>query len=338
MQKILYILYEYPQLSETYIQVEIEALMSQYDIYVITLHDANLPTTSPVDFKKMNNIDEIIAFGKIFNPDYIHTHWIDRQLFVVSKVAKALNIPYTIRSHSFDVLWREGSLIERTRWIVRNIYFKQIINDPLCKGVLAFPFAKELLIRSGIKEKKITVSYPVIDYQRFYSNAPNGDKVINLGACLPKKSFESYIAFSKTLPELQFDLYAIGYNKEKIRLENTRQGTPVKMCDEVEYHQMPAVYKEYQWLVYTVNPKLAKVGWPLAAAEAMASGVGVCLPNIRPDMKEYIEDAGVLYSSLEELNEIISKPVPEKMRQRGFEVAKKCDIYQQLHLLTDLWN
>lgn len=338
-KKVLYILYIYPQLSETYIMVEINALIKAgYEVKVISLKAADKPTESPVEYTVTNDMTQIMAIAKGFNPDVIHTHWIDRQLRVVYKVAKALNIPYTIRSHSFDVLWRASKLIQRLRWMGRNMVFRPIINDPLCRGVLAFPFAKEHLVRTGFKAEKIVTAYPVIDYERFYDRSPNGEKIINLGACLPKKNFESYIRFAKTMPELTFDLYAIGYQKEYMKGFNRQEGNPVVMPDEVPHSKMKEVYKEHRWLIYTFHPQIAQVGWPLVAAEAMAAGVGVCLPNIRPDMKEYIEDGGIIYSSLEELREILSKPVPEKMRERGFEVAKKCDIAVQLPVLTALWE
>ena len=84
--------------------------------------------------------------------------------------------------------------------------------------------------------------------------------------------------------------------------------------------------------------KMHKVGWPLCALEAMASGTGVCLPNIRPDIKDYIGDAGIIYSDIEELKDIITKPVPQQMREKGFELARKYDIRKQIHLLTNLWR
>jgi hypothetical protein len=97
-------------------------------------------------------------------------------------------------------------------------------------------------------------------------------------------------------------------------------------------------YKQHQWLVYTAAFELATVGWPMAVAEAQAAGVGVCMPNIRPDLKEYIGNAGYLYDSISEVAEIIAKPVPDEIREAGFLQAKKSDIQEHKHLLTDLWH
>ncbi|MEO1184241.1 MAG: hypothetical protein AAFX46_05790, partial [Cyanobacteria bacterium J06636_27] len=73
-------------------------------------------------------------------------------------------------------------------------------------------------------------------------------------------------------------------------------------------------------------------------AEAQAAGVGVCMPNIRPDIKEYIGEAGFIYDSIEEVVDIINKPVPEDIREAGFLQAKKSDIHEHKHLLTELWH
>ncbi len=59
---------------------------------------------------------------------------------------------------------------------------------------------------------------------------------------------------------------------------------------------MPGEYKKHQWLVYTACPQINQVGWPLSIAEAQAAGVGICMPEIRPDIREYIGDAGVRVS------------------------------------------
>ena len=79
---------------------------------------------------------------------------------------------------------------------------------------------------------------------------------------------------------------------------------------------MGAEYKKHQWLVYTASRKMNSVGWPMAVAEAQAAGVGVCLPNIRADLQEYLGGAGFLYDSINEVIDIIRNPFRDEMRQR----------------------
>jgi hypothetical protein len=73
-------------------------------------------------------------------------------------------------------------------------------------------------------------------------------------------------------------------------------------------------------------------------AEAQASGVGVLMKNLRPDLKDFVGPCGFLYNSVEEAAKILSQPFPEELRQMGFEHAKKNDIEQHKHVLTDLWD
>ena len=100
---------------------------------------------------------------------------------------------------------------------------------------------------------------------------------------------------------------------------------------------MPGVYKRQRWLVYTASMADGTVGWPVAVAEAQAAGVGVCMPDLRPDLRQYVGPDAILYQSIEEVVSAVRSPVPEDVRERGFEQARKSDIRSHLHLLTDRW-
>jgi hypothetical protein len=62
------------------------------------------------------------------------------------------------------------------------------------------------------------------------------------------------------------------------------------------------------------------------------------MPNIRPDLRDYVGKGGFLYNSIGEVADIISKPFPEEMRQIGFEDAKKSDVFRHKVILTNLWR
>ena len=62
------------------------------------------------------------------------------------------------------------------------------------------------------------------------------------------------------------------------------------------------------------------------------------MPNLRPDVRDYVGAAGILYDSIGEVRDIIRRPVPEEMREAGFEQAKKSDIFRHKARLTDLWQ
>ncbi|MDX1484639.1 MAG: glycosyltransferase, partial [Alphaproteobacteria bacterium] len=161
----------------------------------------------------------------------------------------------------------------------------------------------------------------------------------NMGAALSKKAMGDFLRLANILPDLTFNLYPIGYSAEELRKENSRIKGRCHIHDAVQPEQMPRVYKQHRWLVYTADTIMKNVGWPVAVAEAQASGVGVCLANIRPDLKEYLgEGGGILFDDIEELTDILPNEVPSEMRERGFELCWRSDIAKNITELTDLWE
>lgn len=340
-KKILYILNSYPQISETYIKVEIEALHNNYELEIISLNKANYSFENPHPYHNLSEYRDILAVARQFQPDVIHTHWMSYQLETVYRLAKDLKVPFSVRSHSFDTLWKKRVWYRRMvgQGVPKKVHrFIHIVNDPLCLGVLGFPFVIPRLQKAGVRKNKLVEAGPVVAYDMFHNEEPNGNAIINVGACLPKKRYEDYIHLASLMPEREFNLYALGYLDEKIKQVNQKAGSPVNMHLPIQQHEMAAKLKDHQWMVYTADPVLATVGWPLSLAEAQAAGVGVCMRRLRPDLEDYLGGSAILYDSIEELVDILKNPVPEAMRRQGFNNAKRFDIKAHIHLLTDLWR
>jgi glycosyltransferase involved in cell wall biosynthesis len=160
-----------------------------------------------------------------------------------------------------------------------------------------------------------------------------------MGAALEKKAMGDFLTLANMLPDLTFNLYAIGYGAEQLREENKAINGRCHIYDAVQPEEMPGIYKQHRWLVYTADRMTKNVGWPLAVAEAQAAGVGVCLANIRPDLKDYLGDGGgVLFDDLDDLKGLLPNEVPEDMRERGFEYCWRSDIRRNISQLTDLWD
>jgi hypothetical protein len=319
--RILYFLNRYPQLSETYIRTEISSLREDFDIFVVTAKPADVPYATNIPFVQTTDEDRIVGIVRDLNPRVLHAHYMS-QAALVSRLAGAFGLPYTIRAHSCDVM---GPC--KGPWSLSDH----------CLGVLAFPFTRALLRDGGVADSRIIDCWPVIDYRRFHDPSPNGAGVLNTGAALAKKRFEDFVDLARLVPGRTFRIYAIGYDVQKLVDYNRARGSPVEVRATVAPEEMPRVYKEHEWLVYTACPTLAEVGWPMAVAEAQAAGLGVCLPKIRPDLEEYLGGAGYLYESIHEIPEILARPYPQEMRERGFEHAKRSDIEAHKRKLTDLW-
>jgi len=330
--RVLYILHHFPQISETYIRSELEALSDECEIRIVSLSEADYAYQNHLPFDLTDDPVEIERIIDEFQPDVLHSHWLQQARilawFAGYFESRKPSIPFTLRSHSFDVLEQDGAFIRQAA---------PVINSDLCLGVLGFPFARPYLEKGGVSPFKIHDCFPVVNLRRFYDESPNGNAVMNVGACLPKKQMEDYLELASSHPAREFDLYALGYQKAEMTRLNAAQGNPVRIVAPIQPEDMGREYKRHEWLVYTASRKMNSVGWPLAVAEAQAAGVGVCLPNIRPDLREYLGGAGFLYDSIGEVNELLRQPFPNELRQQGFSQARRSDIWQHKSILTNLW-
>ena len=161
---------------------------------------------------------------------------------------------------------------------------------------------------------------------------------MNVGACIPKKNMDDFLFLSTALPDKNYNLYSMGYNVEEFHRMNSDLENPINIIGPVQPEDMGAEYKKHEWLVYTASRTIGEVGWPMAIAEAQAAGVGVCMQNIRPDLRGYVGEAGFLFDTVDEAAKIISQPFSKELRELGFEHAKKSDVRGHIHQLEKLWE
>jgi glycosyltransferase involved in cell wall biosynthesis len=330
--RVLVLVNTYPQLSETYKESERRALAERYDVLVVA--DKYPPTQirNHGEFRQIRFLDsslpKLAELVAEFRPTIVHAHYIHLAA-MADRVAKMANTGFTIRTHSFDVLRLDKDLLRK--WI-------GILNKPRCLGVLAFPFLRQRLLAAGLRESRLHDSFPVIDYKLFHDRGTNGDAIMNVGACLPKKRMNDFVDLAAAMPGTRFNLYPVSYDSEALRAYNDEHGSPVNVHDPVEPLEMPHEYKKHRWMVYTACPERKTVGWPLAVAEAQAAGVGVCLANVRPDLAQYLGGGGFLFDRIGDVQKIVSQPVPDEIREIGFEQARKSDVRQHIDVLERLWQ
>jgi hypothetical protein len=149
---------------------------------------------------------------------------------------------------------------------------------------------------------------------------------------------EDFIELGRRVTGMSFDLYAIGHDWQRLVDLNRSAGEPVRVHEPLPFSMMPAIYKRHRWLAYTACPVVKTVGWPMAIAEAQASGTMVCMANIRPDLRECVGDAGFLYDRIDEAASILEQPIDARRREAGFDQARLSDIQRHKHLLTERWQ
>ncbi len=317
-------------ISQTYMMNEALAAMEHYDVRIISTKPAPVPCVNHPPYELITDEAEICERILEFRPHVFHAHylhWGPR----IAAIAERFRIPFTLRAHSFDTI---KAMRRKPRFGFPEVH---AANSDACAGILAFPFARPRLEKLGIPPERIVDSYPVVNFARFYDRSPNGDAVLNVGACIPKKRMQDFVDLGK-LTSKKLNLYPIGGITEKVRTYNERSGLPINVRSVVEPEEMPAVYKAHGWLVYTACFEMKTVGWPMAVAEAQAAGVGICFPNIRPDLADYVGEAGFLYDSISEVADIIARPYPEEMREQGFIQARKSDIFTHQRQLGEIWD
>jgi glycosyltransferase involved in cell wall biosynthesis len=328
-RRVLYILRQYPQITETYIETELRVLEERgHTVEIIALNVASEPARNAHSFRYVPEHDEraIARAVRELEPEVVHSHELDtaRRAHEASRVA---GVPFTLRTHSYDVLG-----LPRARMLELASY----LNDDRCAGVLAFPFAVDLLLDAGVRGEAIRACHPVLDYERFHDESANGRAVMNVGACQPKKGMDQFVRLARELDGRECNVWAIGFEVARLRELNETLGRPVNVMPRTEHEDMPAHYKRHEWLVYTAAERT--VGWPVAVAEAQASGVGVCMQRARSDLGEYVGDAGYLFDHIDEVAGLVSQPFPPDMRERGFRQAARSDARSHIAVLEDLWS
>jgi hypothetical protein len=331
--KVLYVLYHYPQMSETYIKVELDAICGNCDVSIVAVAEADLAYSPHRPFTLCSNEESAFAVARQIAPDVLHTHWLVQVPLVASLAASLSRVSqrpvyFTVRAHSFDVLSGNG---KHVRAVAEHL------NSDHCLGVLSFPFAREAFLAAGVDNRKIVDCRPVVDFSLFHDRSPNGDGIMNVGACLPKKRMQDFIRLAQLMPDRKFTLYPIGYKRDELTAINKEAGSPVAIAEHCSHEAMAREYKKHRWLVYTAETNPATIGWPISVAEAQAAGLGICIPKVRPDISEYIGPAGFTYACIEEVIDIVSTDYPEHLREVGFSTAQLSDIHHHKDKLLRLW-
>ncbi len=332
--RVQYVVDDFPQLSQTYIRTELASIRRDHDVAVIGMKPADRVYRDHVSFVAETDEDRIVEQVRTFRPHVLHTHYLHCAA-IVERVARRTGVPFTVRTHSFDVL---PLMLDPAGATKRRRAGLDATRSSFCLGVLAFPFLRPALERAGIPAATLVDAWPVIDYAAFHDRGPRGADVMNVGACIPKKRMEDFVDLAAKVRDRHFRLYAIGYRSGELDAYVKRTGSPVEMVDALEPAVMPAEYRRHGWLVYTGCFAQRTVGWPMAVAEAQAAGLGVVVARVRPDLADYVGPAGFLYDAIDEVPGILARGYPAEMREAGFEHAKQSDIERHRHLLTDRWR
>lgn len=284
--RVLYVLWHYPQLTETYAETEIRQLRKfGCEVYVwrevmpVSPYETEIPVYD-------EPLEDIILMVK---PDLIHIHWLG---FAKQNeyLLDVLKIPVTVRLHGFDFDYD---------------YILHLLKKDWLRSIYGFPHHQSLFKNSSkFKQLKSSFDSDLFAPCRF----KNRKMVFRAVAGLPSKDVPFFLEIAKRLPDFEF-IIALGvcnckeaYIQELLQLAKTIN-SPAKVMVNVPRDEVARLTKEAGIYLHTVNAlgtdHATPLGMPISISEAMATGAYILARNVDV-MARYIEDAGALYNDMDE--------------------------------------
>lgn len=286
--KVLIHAYDYPQLSESYVETEIAWFRRQgVEVEVYSSTDPGAPGPATVPVHRGDPGDAVDACA----PDLIHCHWLS-QVPAAEAVARARDLPLTVRSHAFDTT---DESLERciAGGIASSLYlFPNLIDDRDTGSVTVLP------VPACFDSERF---YPRIERDRWL--------VLRTAACLPTKDIETFFHVAAASSRYRFVLalaHIAGHPELPAYFEglNASLGRPVDVRWDVGNDDMTALTAQAGVYLHTFG-FIQPFGMPVSIAESMACGA---IPIVRDSAAGrayaghdalYYDDAGGALTSLD---------------------------------------
>ncbi len=272
--RVLFALWHYPQLTESYVRAEITAMRRRgVDVAVWRSEAPAAPFTSDVPVYD-GTLAEAIARHR---PHVVHVHWLDQAQRYAAAVADA-GLPLTVRGHGFEYTPERVAMLE-AHPAVRAIYlFPHFVPSPLPAG------------------SKLRAMPPVFDAERYHPGAVKDPRlVVRVAAAIPTKDLEAVIRIAARCPSHRFVLavaHAVRFEPfvDRLRAFNVAHGSPVELRVDLQHEEVAALVGEAAIYLHT-HSLAAPYGMPMSIVEAMATGAWV-LARRCPAAMAYVGDAG----------------------------------------------
>jgi glycosyltransferase involved in cell wall biosynthesis len=290
--RVLYALWHYPQLSESYIETEIRC-MCRWGVHVEVWSETGVaspyPTSLPIH---RGTLAEAIDQAR---PDIVHIHWLSFAL-QQRKALDAFGLPVTIRVHGFE--FTPGALERALQW-------KQV------RAIYGFPHHVRA---SPIDDSRLRGIPSAFDTELF---KPHSEKdrslVVRTSACLPSKDLPLFFALAKQLPNHRFVLAVVTCKDreayvDELREEWRKAETPAELRFDMPRDEIASLVGRAGIYLHTARLQgeqhATPIGGPISIAEAMATGAYILVRDA-PPFVNYVGDAGTTYRDVNHAAEII---------------------------------
>ncbi|MES2972795.1 MAG: glycosyltransferase [Pseudomonadota bacterium] len=282
--RVLVYSYDYPQLTETYVDAEVDWLLRQgVDVRVFS----EAPAGSPGKPSAPVLTGELFDAVRSFRPDIIHCHW----LVFREQLARAtmeFGIPVTFRGHGFEFSPEEalrcaGMEMTRAVYIYPHLAAKLPPHPRIQPLVVAYDSARMRL-------------------------APKRDNrlVLRTAACLETKDIDLFIRVAARCPGYRFVL-VMGRVDSRAELPdhfrelNVSLGSPVDIRMNVQRDDVVPLMQSAGIYLHTFGFMLP-FGMPISIAEALACG---SVPVVRNDpvARNYAGAGALFYDTEDEVVE-----------------------------------
>jgi glycosyltransferase involved in cell wall biosynthesis len=291
--RVLYVIWHYPQLSETYVEGEIRCLR-RWGVEVAVWREVG--AASPYEAQVPIFDGDLAKAVAGFQPDVLHVHWMGYALGRGEELAQ-LGLPVTLRMHGFDV---------------REAGFRQLMGNDWVHRVYAYPRQLRLLAAPDARVRALPAGF---DTSYFHPAAEKDPRlVLRASACLPSKELELFFEVAKRLPSHRFVFCGVTCNKwehypAELRRMAAEMASPVELRFDVPREEMAQLMGRAGSFLHTIHPPEAThgapIGMPISIAEAMATGAYVLVRDL-PELVDYVGDAGAIYRDAAHAAELIA--------------------------------
>lgn len=277
--RVLLLLGNYPQLSETYITTEIDFLMRSgisVEVWSQSITTPGIPEQTKVHRGLLKD-----AVAR-FNPDIAHVHF----LFPAGEYSKLLGdtkVPMTVRGHSFD--------FDRAR-------AAQVAEIERIKKIYLFPHFARMC--SSSKIVSLPVAYNSTRYVPYEKK--NRKMVLRTSAGKRNKGLGDFFAAAAICHEFSFTLAAADVGEDKNyfselgQLNSRVSDGRVSLFRNASWSEVAKLTLEAGIYLDTNDPTGHHFGMPISIAESLATG-SVVLAQDGPAAREYLGNAGMVYRS-----------------------------------------